>query len=169
MYHKAQCYASDQEAQRKSNPEGKEGISMSACSPLLFPAHPRLRESKAWRRRGEPPAMVRDTRRRDEPVPEQARRPRRARRSRSSPPGSVFRSSALFARHPCGSLLLRESHPNVRSTTHQASAEERNRVFPERVPRPPDKNPPRLGNTQLTPARGLPASAQTSSGEARRT
>ena len=57
MYHKAKCYASDHEAQRKSSPEGKEGISMSAGSLLLFPAHPWLRERKAWRRRGEPPVM----------------------------------------------------------------------------------------------------------------
>ena len=30
---------------------------MSASSLLLFPANPRLRERKAWRRRGEPPVM----------------------------------------------------------------------------------------------------------------
>src|SRR5260370_14172393 len=103
MYHKAQCYASDQEAQRKSSPEGKEGISMSACSLLLFPAHPRLRERKAWRRRGEPPVMGERQVQGDEPVPEQARRPAPGERggAGSSPPGSVFRSSALFARNPC--------------------------------------------------------------------
>src|SRR6266566_3516116 len=125
MYHKAQCHASDHEAQRKSSPEGKEGISMSAGSLLLFPAHPRLRERKAWRRRGEPPVMG------ERHV--EARRacsgtgsppaPGERGGAGSSPPGSVFRSSALFARNPRLNLLLRESHPYVRSTTHPAQAE----------------------------------------------
>ena len=38
----------------------KEGISMSAGSLLLFPAHPRLRERKAWRRRVEHQSWERD-------------------------------------------------------------------------------------------------------------
>ena len=80
-----------------------------------------------------------------------------------------FAGEALFARNPRLNLLLRESHPYVRSTTHQAQAEERNRVFPERVPLPPDPSPPRLGTTQLTPARGRPHLPRSSSGGARRT